>query len=60
MHRLLRWINASTLAALAAPVAFAQAPPAGDLLDQTRRLQQVALDRLFGGGQLSLLSWFPP
>jgi hypothetical protein len=66
MYRLLRWIadhaRTHTLAALAAgalaaPAALAQAPPpdpAGDLLDQTRRLQQVAAQKVEADTRLAL------
>jgi general secretion pathway protein D len=66
MHPLLRWIadrpHARTLAALAAgalaaPAALAQVPPppaAGDLLDQTRKLQQVATQQTEAEVRLAL------
>ncbi len=64
MPSLLRWITANarsrTLAAVAAgalagPAVLAQAPPAGnDLLDQTRRLQQVATQQAEANIRLTL------
>src|SRR4051794_29644349 len=58
MRRSFRWITIHTLTlaagAIAAPAASAQQPPAGDLLDQTRRMQSIAAQQVEAEVRLGL------